>query len=129
MERLESMMFVILGIGGNNDNQPYSGSLSSSCALDSLLFHCVLFWPQSFKNDAIASFFTDFFITSGKLLSCHWDFAADVAAFIGDNGVVAVCCGGENAVIFRAFPVAISQKLPSLLEIFFFFFLISTLLN
>ncbi|KAI3429027.1 uncharacterized protein J3R85_008658 [Psidium guajava] len=76
----------------------------------------VKFWPQSFNNDAIASFFTDFFDYLSKATDLSPDFAAEVAAFTRDNMVAAVGYSGDNTAISRAFLVAISQNFPPVLQ-------------
>ncbi|XP_030545471.1 phosphatidylinositol 4-kinase alpha 1-like isoform X3 [Rhodamnia argentea] len=76
----------------------------------------VKFWPQSFNNDAIASFFADFFDYLSKAADLSPEFAAEVAAFTRENVVAAVGCSGDNTAISRAFLVAISQNFPPLLQ-------------
>ncbi|XP_030524992.1 phosphatidylinositol 4-kinase alpha 1 isoform X4 [Rhodamnia argentea] len=76
----------------------------------------VKFWPQSFNNDAIASFFTDFFDYLSKGTDLWPDFAAEVAAFTRDNVVAAVGYSGDKTANSRAFLVAISQNFPPVLQ-------------
>ncbi|RXH88260.1 hypothetical protein DVH24_042331 [Malus domestica] len=67
------------------------------------------FWPQSFGNDSIASFFLDFLGYVCKATELSPDFATEIAGFTGEVVVLAITSGGEDLGICRAFLMALSE--------------------
>ncbi|CAK7329726.1 unnamed protein product [Dovyalis caffra] len=66
------------------------------------------FWPQSFSNDSIASFFTDFLAYVSKSAELDPDFSEDVAGFVGEVVMAAI----ENNANENLASLAIS-RVPS----------------
>ncbi|XP_050146495.1 phosphatidylinositol 4-kinase alpha 1-like [Malus sylvestris] len=73
------------------------------------------FWPQSFGNDSIASFFSDFLGYVSKATELSPDFATEIAGFTGEVIVLAISSGGEDLGISRAFLMALSEHFPPIL--------------
>ncbi|TQD69119.1 hypothetical protein C1H46_045348 [Malus baccata] len=73
------------------------------------------FWPQSFGNDSIASFFSHFLGYVSKATELSPDFATEIAGFTGEVIVLAISSGGEDLGISRAFLMALSEHFPPIL--------------
>lgn len=73
------------------------------------------FWPQSFGNDSIASFFSDFLGYVCKATELSSDFATEITGFTGEVVVTAISNGGEDSGISRAFLMALSENFPPIL--------------
>ncbi|KAL3597325.1 hypothetical protein D5086_008962 [Populus alba] len=77
------------------------------------------FWPQSFPNDSIASFFTDFLAYVSKSAELDPDFAVDVAGLVGEVVVAAIGNNaGENwesSAISRVFLIALTKNFVPIL--------------
>ncbi|XP_015867438.3 phosphatidylinositol 4-kinase alpha 1 [Ziziphus jujuba] len=70
------------------------------------------FWPQSFGNDAIASFFADFLGYVSKAAELSPDFATEIAGVTGDVVVSAISNASADLGISRVFLTALSQSFP-----------------
>lgn len=70
------------------------------------------FWPQSFGNDAIASFFADFLGYVSKASKLSTDFSTEIAGFTGDVVVSAISNASADLGISRAFLTSLSQSFP-----------------
>ena len=68
------------------------------------------FWPQSFGNDAIASFFTEFLNYTSKACELSTDFAMEVSGFTSEVVLSAISDCSEGSAISRAFLVALSKS-------------------
>lgn len=96
------------------------------------------FWPQSFTNDSIGSFFVDFFEYICIACKLCPDFSVDVAKFTGDIMISAISNENEDLVIkkvvLKAFccncppvvPSAANKLVLGMLEQFKMFFPSST---
>lgn len=74
------------------------------------------FWPQSFGNPSIASFYGDFLAYVCKASESSEDFGTDVAGFMGDIVFSAVSGDGSgDLVISRTFLSALSESFPPVL--------------
>jgi len=77
------------------------------------------FWPQSFPNDAIASFYNDFFRYVSKAAKSSEDFAAEAADLIGEVTLSALSNASDDsdeAPICRLFLIALSENFPPVSE-------------
>jgi len=75
------------------------------------------FWPQSFPNSAISSFYSDFFRHVCKATKLSPDFAAEVAGFFGDIVVSAwnsVYSGTNESGLSRVCLIAFSESCPGI---------------
>lgn len=76
----------------------------------------VFFWPQSFTNDAIASFFKDYFTYLCKASELASDFATDVAGFTGEIVMTAIGNVTGDLGISRVFLNAVAVNFPPILS-------------
>lgn len=68
------------------------------------------FWPPSFGNGFIVSFYGDFLGYVSKAAESSLDFGEEVAEFIGGIVISAVNNGGEDVAISRAFLSCLSKS-------------------
>ena len=68
------------------------------------------FWPQSYGNDAIASFFNEFLNYTSKACELSTDFATEVSGFSSEVVLSAINDCSEGSAISRAFLVALSKS-------------------
>ncbi|KAJ6766108.1 PHOSPHATIDYLINOSITOL KINASE [Salix purpurea] len=101
----------------HTDNRPKSLILTFFRSIPTS-FH-PSFWPQSFPNDSIASFFTDFLAYVSKSVESDPDFSVDVAGFVGEAVVAAIGNNaGENwesSAISRVFLIALTKNFVPML--------------
>ena len=101
----------------HTDNRPKSLILTFFRSIPTS-FH-PSFWPQSFPNDSIASFFTDFLAYVSKSAELDPDFAVDVAGLVGEVVVAAIGNNaGENwesSAISRVFLIALTKNFVPIL--------------
>ncbi|KAF9684342.1 hypothetical protein SADUNF_Sadunf04G0108400 [Salix dunnii] len=101
----------------HTDNRPKSLILTFFRSIPTS-FH-PSFWPQSFPNDSIASFFTDFLAYVSKSAASDPDFSVDVAGFVGEAVVAAIGNNaGENwesSAISRVFLIALTKNFVPML--------------
>ncbi|KAL3515190.1 hypothetical protein ACH5RR_022092 [Cinchona calisaya] len=74
------------------------------------------FWPQSFGNDAIASFFNDYFAYMCRAAELASDFATDIAGFTGEIVISAIENGSGDLGISRVFLNALVLNFPPILS-------------
>lgn len=73
------------------------------------------FWPKSFGNSSIASFYGEFFGYVCKATELHPDFDSDVARFMGDIVFAAVNDRCGDVGISKAFLGALSESFPPII--------------
>nr|XP_027112831.1 phosphatidylinositol 4-kinase alpha 1-like isoform X2 [Coffea arabica] len=74
------------------------------------------FWPQSFGNDAIASFFNDYFAYMCRAAESASDFATDIAGFTGEIVISATGNVSGDLGISRVFLNALALNFPPILS-------------
>lgn len=74
------------------------------------------FWPQSFGNDAIASFFNDYFAYMCEAAESDSDFATDIAGFTGEIVISATRNASGDLGICRVFLNALALNFPPILS-------------
>ncbi|KAM7253669.1 hypothetical protein ACFE04_021823 [Oxalis oulophora] len=102
----------------STDNVSKSSVLEFLRALPSSLH--ASFWPQSFTNDSIYSFYTDFLGYVSKSAESSADFATEIAGFMGEVVMAAVTnynAAADDVAIPRAFLLALSVNFPPILPI------------
>lgn len=67
------------------------------------------FWPQTYGNDSITLFYTEFLRYVSKAAEITPDFSAEVAVYTGEVVASAVSLGGGDSGISRAFLMALSK--------------------
>ncbi|PPS12529.1 hypothetical protein GOBAR_AA08088 [Gossypium barbadense] len=76
------------------------------------------FWPQSYNNDSIASFFVDFLKYVSESADSSPDFGFEIAGLVGEVAMAAVNnhdTSSNDSAISRAFLLALSQNFPPIL--------------
>ncbi|KAE8692688.1 Phosphatidylinositol 4-kinase alpha 1 [Hibiscus syriacus] len=76
------------------------------------------FWPQSYNNDSIVSFFADFLKYVSESADSSPDFGLEIAGLVGEVVTAAVNnheTNGSDPAISRAFLLALSQNFPPIL--------------
>ncbi|XP_031390031.1 phosphatidylinositol 4-kinase alpha 1 [Punica granatum] len=74
------------------------------------------FWPQSFKNESIGSFFTDFLGYLSKATELSPEFSTEVAEVMGDIVISAISSSGDDTGISRVFLLSLSQNFLPILS-------------
>ncbi|GMI91208.1 hypothetical protein like AT1G49340 [Hibiscus trionum] len=100
----------------STDNRPKSVMLEFIRAILAS-FHRS-FWPQSYNNDSIASFFADFLKYVSESADSSPDFGLEIAGLVGEVVTAAVNNHDTNSndpAISRAFLLALSQNFPPVL--------------
>ncbi|KAK8617600.1 hypothetical protein V6N13_080510 [Hibiscus sabdariffa] len=100
----------------STDNRPKSVMLEFIRAIPAS-FHRS-FWPQSYNNDSIASFFADFLKYVSQSADSSPDFGLEIAGLVGEVVTAAVNSHDTNSndpAISRAFLLALSQNFPPVL--------------
>ncbi|KAK8303976.1 hypothetical protein V6Z12_D04G188800 [Gossypium hirsutum] len=100
----------------STDNRPKSVMLEFIRAIPSS-FHRS-FWPQSYNNDSIASFFVDFLKYVSESADSSPDFGFEIAGLVGEVVMAAVSnhdTNSNDSAISRAFLLALSQNFPPIL--------------
>ncbi|GMJ06801.1 hypothetical protein like AT1G49340 [Hibiscus trionum] len=100
----------------STDNRPKSVMLEFIRAIPAS-FHRS-FWPQSYNNDSIASFFADFLKYVSESADSSPDFGLEIAGLVGEVVTAAVNNHDTNSndpAISRAFLLALSQNFPPVL--------------
>ncbi|KAL8189102.1 hypothetical protein R6Q57_029363 [Mikania cordata] len=73
------------------------------------------FWPASFANASISSFYNEFLGYVVKAAELYQDFSTDVAGFMGGIVFAALDDGGSDLGISRAFLAALSESFPHII--------------
>ncbi|KVH93237.1 Armadillo-type fold [Cynara cardunculus var. scolymus] len=73
------------------------------------------FWPKSFGNASVASFYSEFLGYVVKATELHHEFSTDVAGFMGGIVFAAVNDGSTDLGLSRAFLTALSQNFPQII--------------
>lgn len=68
------------------------------------------FWPQSYGNDAIASFYAEFMNYTSKACELSTEFATEISGFTSEVVLSAIDDCSEGSPISRAFLVAMSKS-------------------
>lgn len=68
------------------------------------------FWPQSYGNDAIASFYTEFLNYTSKACQLSTDFSMEISGFTSEVLLSAINDCSDGSAISRAFLVALSKS-------------------
>lgn len=74
------------------------------------------FWPQSFGNDAISSFFEDYLAYMCKATELASDFATDVSIYTGEIVTAAISDVSGDSGIARVFLNALCSNFPPILS-------------
>lgn len=73
------------------------------------------FWPKSFGNASIASFYNELLGYVVKAIELYQDFSTDVAGFMGGIVFAAIDNWRSDLVITRAFLAALSENCPQII--------------
>ncbi|KAG4159921.1 hypothetical protein ERO13_D02G202895v2 [Gossypium hirsutum] len=101
----------------SRDDRPISVTLEFIRAIPSS-FHRS-FWPQSYNNDAISSFFVDFLKYISETANASPDLASEIAEYFGEVVTTSVSNqegNGNDTAISRAFLLALSNNFPPVLQ-------------
>ncbi|TYI88115.1 hypothetical protein E1A91_D04G184400v1 [Gossypium mustelinum] len=100
----------------STDNRPKSVMLEFIRAIPTSFYRS--FWPQSYNNDSIASFFVDFLKYVSESADSSPDFGFEIAGLVGEVVMAAVSnhdTNSNDSAISRAFLLALSQNFPPIL--------------
>lgn len=101
----------------SRDDRPISVTLEFIRAIPSSFRRS--FWPQSYNNDAISSFFVNFLKYISETANASSDLGSEIAEYFGEVVTTSVSNqegNGNDTAISRAFLLALSNNFPPVLQ-------------